>query len=78
MMIIFLSGGLRDLFLIPQASSSPLLILTCALLMNNISLSRSGDHGAMGLVGFCQTNNFAVFNVFAFAKVLLILNTFYH
>ena len=31
----------------------------------------------MGLVAYSQTNNFAVFNVLAFAKVLLILNTFY-
>ena len=77
MMIIFLSCGVWDLFLIPQASSLPLLILTCALLMNNISLSRSGDQGVMGLVGYSQTNNCAVFNVLAFAKVLLILNTFY-
>ena len=77
MMIIFLSGGVWDLFLIPQASSSPLLILICALLMNNVTISRSGDHGAMGLVGYSRTNNFAVFNVFAFAKVLLVLNTFY-
>ena len=41
--------------------------------------SRSGDHGAMGLVGYSQTNNnFAVFNFLAFSKVLLILNTFYY
>ena len=31
----------------------------------------------MGLVAYSQINNFAVFNVLAFAKVLLILNTFY-
>ena len=47
-----------DLFLIPQASSSPLLIVTCALLMNNILLSRSRDQGAMELVGLLHLQKY--------------------